>query len=225
FNNFLKIFVGESGGGDSYVGEQTNALGNHLGSYHLTYDLKKPDYSLKIYYQSIFEDRSGRELNNFPDGVWGVMLKPKNGNLIKGILYEYAQTISQSGRHTFSGGDRYFYNGIYKTGWTYEGRTIGIPFIIPNTTRDGIAINRSIVHHLGFTGDVGFINYLFKISYVKNLGRYGFPINPAEKAIYTMGQFNYSSFLGDLQLTLGLDNSNYKNATFGVGMGYHYKFN
>ena len=230
FKDFLRIFIGYGGGGSSISTDQRNALGNHLGSYHIDYSIKREEYALRFYYQSIFEDRSGRELKNFPDGVWGMYFKPFRKSLFSKILYEYQQTVSQSGRPkeygggSISGGDFYFYNGIYKSGWTYFGNSIGTPFIKANTDDYSLLTNRSIIHHFGLGGVVGKLNYILKISFAENFGTYDKSFELKENAVYSFCQFSYPSCFGEFKVSLGYDYSNRVSNLFGSSLSYVYLF-
>lgn len=225
--DFVRMVLGASGGNTR--NDQINALGNHLGSYRLDYTIDKEKYGLKLYHQSIFEDRSGRELNNFPDGVWGVFFTPKKNKFVNSVLYEYIQTISQSGRprataggeNQQSGGDNYFGNSIYRSGWSFFNQTIGLPFIPP---RDGSGFiqNRSVVHHLGITGNLGALEYLIKGTYEKKLGSYATPLLPNEQAVYTFLNLSYPSKYGRFTALMGLDYSNFSKENIGFGLGYQY---
>ncbi len=230
FSDYLKIFFGSNGGRKSIATDQQNALGNHIGSYELVYALQRKNFDLKLYHQTIFEDTSGRELSNFPDGVWGAYFQPKNSRFIKAILYEYVQTVSQSGRFgkwpngSFSGGDNYFYNGIYRSGWTYKSRIIGLPFIIPAPDGLSAAENRFYVHHLGIAGQVSNLDVKFKGSYVKNLGTYTSPLKSTEHALYTFLEAKYPTTLGDFNLILGADYSDKNPTVLSAGLGYEIQF-
>ena len=227
---FGRVFIGANGGDIDNPNEAINALGNHLGSYNVNYKRKLNSGTLVLYHQSLFEDRSGRELNNFPDGVWGVNYLPEGNKLVKSILYEYIQTISQSGAprpteglNQQSGGDNYFSNSIYPSGWTYEGAIIGLPLINPfgNTTTP--SNNRMIGHHLGIAGSIGKIDYTIKGSYIQNLGTYNSPIKPRQQALYSYATFSYdTNTLGVINLYVGADYINdFSNAT-SIGIGYKY---
>ena len=68
---FLDILTGKSGSENSPVNEKLNALGNHLGSYNVRLDARIKKFAIGIYWQSIFEDKSGLKLRNSRDGLWG----------------------------------------------------------------------------------------------------------------------------------------------------------
>lgn len=227
---FGRVFIGANGGDIDNPNEAINALGNHLGSYSVDYKRTLNSGILALYHQSLFDDRSGRELNNFPDGVWGVNYLPRGSIMIKSILYEYIQTVSQSGapRPTEgsgqqSGGDNYFSNSIYRSGWTYEGAVIGLPFLNPFGNATAPSNNRMIGHHLGIAGSIGKIDYAIKGSYIQNLGTYTSPIKPRQQALYSHATFSYdTNILGIINLYVGADYINdFSNAT-SIGIGYKY---
>ena len=230
FLDYLKIFMGSNGGTGATESDQANALGNHLGSYNITYNMHRSDFELQLYHQTIFEDTSGRELRNFPDGVWGVFYRPKKPSFFNALLYEFVQTVSQSGKFVpppngnFRGGDNYFGNSIYQSGWTYKNNIIGLPFIISQEDGTGIKINRSFVHHLGIAGSLKAINYTLKSSFVRNLGTYNNPIQPRENAFYSYLGLDYPTAIGTFKAQLAADLSNQKNELFGLGFGYSIDF-
>ncbi len=228
FNAFKEVFLGKSSSESDNPNETLNALGNHIGSYQATFTkFIDSNQEVEVYHQSIFEDRSGRELNNFPDGIWGMSYTNKNSKWLRSILYEYVQTVSQSGRPdptntTFgqqSGGDNYFSNSIYRSGWTYEGVIIGLPFINPIDSDSNPKNNRVYVHHLGVYATHEFFDVKAKLSLVKNLGTYGAPIQPRENLIYSSLNISYNNEkFGILNLMIGGDFGN--RNLFGIGLGY-----
>lgn len=225
---FAEVFLGRGGTGTDNSNESINALGNHLGSYKIKYSVKNDARDIDIYHQTLFEDRSGRELNNFPDGVWGLLLKPKNILWLECILYEYVQTISQSGRPRAtdggqqSGGDNYFSNSIYTSGWQYENRNIGLPFIVPSRTSN-TPNNRIIAHHLGAVVSFGRFNTVGKLTYLQGLGTFGAPIEPRQKSVLSYLSTSYTTEkLGSFTVLLGADITNYRSNTLGGSLGYVY---
>ncbi|WP_273017206.1 capsule assembly Wzi family protein [Leeuwenhoekiella blandensis] len=228
FSDYVKAFFGSSGDAGANIGDQINSLGNGLGSYELAYEMTRADFYLKLYHQNIFEDASGIELNNFPDGVWGAYLEPEGISWLDAIDLEYVQTVSQSGRPVpgifGKEGDRYFYNGVYRSGWTYDQRIIGLPFIVPGGYGDENLNDRSYVLHLGATGSFGKLQYRGKLSYVTNLGTYATPYQPREHVLYGYGELAYATSFGAFTGYAGLDWSDRTRNTLGVGLGYTYRF-
>ncbi len=219
FNDFIKVFFGRGGGEDSEAGDQQNALGNHLGSYFLEYKYDTGFAGFTFYWEHPFEDGSGTSFKNFPDGIWGLFIDLKKSNIFKSFLYEYVDTTNQSGETGISGKDNYFMNKLYRSGWTYDGRTLGVPFIsVPFNTRIR-------VHQIGFTSVYKKVHFTFKTSFVQNLGTYFVSYEPYENAIYTYLKTDYSfDNFGNLSLQLGYDTSNINNDHFGVGMAYSIGF-
>ncbi|UNY97909.1 capsule assembly Wzi family protein [Zhouia spongiae] len=173
FKDYLKIITGSSGGEGAVGGDQINALGNSIGSYRVRFKKQYDHFNLELFWNSVFEDRSGRELNNLPDGRYGVYLAKKQPTgLVHHMLYEFYYMKSHSdGAPFFSTGDDYFNNYVYQSGWTYHQHTIGSPFFLPYSNGVGIANNRFMAHHLGIGGNVKELPYRLLLSYNRNYGR------------------------------------------------------
>ncbi|MEZ7495043.1 capsule assembly Wzi family protein [Leeuwenhoekiella aequorea] len=227
FSDYIRAFFGRSGGETANGGDQINSLGNGLGSYELAYSMNRDDYKLRLYFQNLFEDASGIELNNFPDGVWGAYLEPKKVSWLDAVVLEYVQTVSQSGRPVAGiygkEGDRYFYNFTYRSGWTFNERTIGLPFIKPGNFGEENINDRSYVIHLGATGSLRKFSYRGKLSYVTNLGTYKESYETNEHSLYGYGELEYTTSFGILIGSAGLDWSDRTQNSLGVALGYRYK--
>lgn len=81
------------------------------------------------------------------------------------------------GRIVEGGKDDYFNNGDYRSGWTYFGKTIGMPLIVPAAPDSegitmGVVNNRIRAHHFGLKGVICKIPYRFRATYSSNWGRY-----------------------------------------------------
>jgi hypothetical protein len=81
------------------------------------------------------------------------------------------------GKIVEGGLDDYFNNGEYRSGWTYFGRTVGLPLMIPRAPEEngitmGYICNRVRAHHIGIQGLAGTVSYSFKATYSSNWGRY-----------------------------------------------------
>ncbi len=189
FDAYLAIFKGGHGSSNSHIGDQINALGNHIISQSLKVEVEISDYKLNGYWQNINEDPPvdfmWKNDMNMPDGLWGLSLKNKKIPLINGILYEYLNTTDQAGAIfqkdgiIYGGSDNYFSNYLYPNGWSYFSRTIGTPYIAPNTLIGNRYINstnnRVCVHHFGLEGETGGYCYRLMASYSKNYGTYSLP--------------------------------------------------
>ncbi|RMA58964.1 capsule assembly Wzi family protein [Ulvibacter antarcticus] len=213
FGDFLDIFVAKQ------TGDRVNALGNHLGSYLLEYSTKSNIGEFKIYHDHPFEDGSGTRLANFPDGVWGVFFEPADDSWITSVLYEYIDTTDQSYYRGGSGYDSYFNHRFYRSGWTYESNTIGLPFIVPPGN------NRIRAHQFGITSKIKKVELLFKATFLNNFGHYAFPIDPSQKAFYSFGKASYSiEKYGKFSVFFGYDyKDTFKDIVAG-GFSYQYFF-
>lgn len=226
FRDYMRIVMGVSGTTTATAGDQINALGNHLGSYRIDYKYRfRNKQELHLYHQTLFEDTSGREFQNFPDGVWGAFLSTPENEFLNGILYEYQHTLSQSGYARMRGSDNYFNNSMYRSGWTYFGETIGTPFITPNRDGVGIINNTYRAHHIGFTGAISKLHYTFKGSYVENMGLHRSRWEPTHKNLYTYLNFMYHPSERQLfGISLGADLNTPNNDQWTLSLEYRYRF-
>lgn len=181
FNDYIKLITGQSGNENAAGGDQLNALGNHLGGYEIYITKKLSLGTLELFYQHLFEDKSGRRLGNTPDGRYGAYLEfREKDKLISELMYELYYTKHQS--HTTSGNhiwDNYFNNYLYRSGWTYHQQMLGAPFFLPNfyteaNSLDHIEVgnNKFIVHHFGLGGKILDRHYKLLFSYRNNYGHH-----------------------------------------------------
>lgn len=231
FTDFIDIFFARGGGEDAFSGDQQNALGNHLGIYNLEYNYRDDIGTFKLYHQHPFEDGSGTALKNFPDGTWGFYFKPNKeeySSFLDGILIEYVQTSNQSGTGEDSGGDNYFFNGTYSSGWTYGSKTVGLP-LIEKVERDQPNMfffnNRVKAINIGFSASLKKWKFLTKHTYSENFGSYSLPIEVKQKSFYSTLTTTYSlEKYGSLSLIVGFDYSNLTPEKYGTGLTYSYEF-
>ncbi|MCF0073338.1 capsule assembly Wzi family protein [Dyadobacter sp. CY261] len=183
-------------------------VGNHLGSYDVAFETKLSSYKLFIYHQHPFEDVSSMLFKNIPDGLYGVNFKLNPGSATGGfaithLTLEFLSTKNQSGSEfyipgsTYQGADNYFNHSQYTEGWSYQGKTVGTPFIIPGKDMDRSKLrndryfpdNRVNVWYIGTQGKIGkALALTLRVSYSQNFGTPGAVIDPPK------GQF--SSVLG-----------------------------
>lgn len=197
-SDYLRIMVAASGGDGATRSDQINALGNHLGRELLRLDLEQDRWHLTFQHDRPFEDGSGVGFQNFPDAVNTLHFSFKDKEKwISDLLLEFIYTKWQSGtRHDrpateeelkknpdkkvyiVGGCDNYFNNGEYKSGWTYNGRTIGLPLFIPSAKDEngitrGVVSNRIVAWNVGASGRLfRKMPYSVKVTYSKNFGKY-----------------------------------------------------
>ena len=193
FKDYLRAVSGLSGGSNAVAGDQLNVLGNHLGSYLVQLDYKGNAINWNFYYSHPFEDGSGRELQNWRDGLYGVFVDFKQPKaFVSHVLTEFTYTKHMSGSNPpddANGGrgrDNYFNNGpAYNSGWTYFGNTIGSPyFTATSLDEDGISHgiitgdNRFMAFNVGFQGFTGNIPYRLMLSHTTYFGWFDAEYSP-----------------------------------------------
>ena len=211
FRDYMRVFFAQGGGEGASISDQVNVLGNHLGREYIRLDYGADRFNFTFQYDKPFEDGSGARFQNMPDGVWTLKLDLKDRKaFVTDVIYEYINTTWQSGplhdrpatdeelkgqdpsdpfygRVSLKGRDNYFNNSMYRSGWTYYGRVIGLPLIgglayEEDGTVAGILCNRVRAHHVGLGGNLPKdVPYMFKATYSRNYGRYG----QGENSIYS----------------------------------------
>lgn len=118
---------------ENYYSADLNFEGNHLGyiSFQLYNDI------FEIYYDKIFDDKSGLKFQNGFDGILGLKLSsPKKD---KELNVEILSTKNQSGNLHIegqtSGVDSYYWHHIYTSGWNINGKSLGHFLLFPNNNR------------------------------------------------------------------------------------------
>ncbi|KAA6430434.1 capsule assembly Wzi family protein [Dyadobacter flavalbus] len=167
-------------------------LGNHLGSYDLGFETKINGRKLWIYHQHPFEDVSSMLLKNVPDGLYGINLSVNSvanaGFRLTRLTMEFLTTKDQSGAtfyipgSKFQGADNYFNHTQYSEGWSYYGRTVGTPFIVPGKDTEHASETRSRyfpdnrvnMWYLGAQGLLGkSLMFTLRTSFSRNFGTPG----------------------------------------------------
>ena len=231
---YKKVFLVQRG--DSIKGEELNAYGNHLGTRNFGLTYKGDDYGLQLYWQTIFEDNSGKVWRNIEDGLWGVRYanRKEKKPFFKTALYEFLYTKDQSGRHhridgeIVGGNDNYFNNYLYQSGWTSYGYTIGTPMItspvIDNKSSGQVLVNnRLIAHHLGIMGWLTKnLRYRSLLTYSLNYGTNDSPFDPVKSGFSLNADFHYSlpqQPSWQLKARLAGDFGNMYGPNFGLMLG------
>ena len=224
FDDYLRVVTGKgiSGNAEDGVSEQEiNGLGNHLGSYEIQLKTIINDYSVELLWNHIFEDGSGSRLGNTPDGRYGIYISDPRGNqLVDALMYEFYYTKDQSsGSSTTDGTDNYFNNHLYRSGWTYESRVLGVPFFTLNENRFRIGNNRFIVHHIGLTGNIiENLPYKLLASYRKNYGGKGAGYAETQNIMSAYLDLQLMQNYVDLNVQVGGDFTSDASPNYGVGL-------
>ena len=203
--NYWRVVTGSRASESGSRSDQINVIGDHGGSECFKLKWTEDEWIATFQHDIPYSDRSGMRFNNFPDGVNTLNFGwTRKDRWISDILYEFHYTRNQSGplheaetdadgnvipwhkgMH-IAGGDDYFNNGEYRSGWTYYGRTIGLPLFYPagtrartwepNTLVRGVENNRIRAHHLGLSGQFfRRMPYKLMLTYSQNYGTFGSP--------------------------------------------------
>ncbi len=197
FEAYKRAILGQEGSSKTtdIQGEKTNALGNHLGSKNMGLNFSNKKIETGIYWQTIFDDGSGKGNKNQPDGLYGAFYQSKKKkNWLSAACIEYLHTSNQSGPvhdikqpvdSIIGGNDDYYNHYIYKSGWTFHGFTMGSPLLtsplynIFYSMRElyGESVPRYIPNtnvnaiHTGIEGWVNkHIKYVVKFTFAQNYG-------------------------------------------------------
>lgn len=194
---------------DDFISIDVNRIGNHLGTVDAALEVNHCDFNLFFYRQSMFDDGSLFYLINVDDGLNGVRYTNKiqqatDVHLLR-VGFEYLSTVSQGGPDFLiddplkRGGDNYFNHSQYQDGWTYFDRSIGTPFVQPDsdlrkeirTNVRGMPNNRVQVLNLTFLGKYKKrTTWEVRGSFSRNFGTYN------NLALYPYAAGPYKQFSG-----------------------------
>ncbi|WP_282018296.1 capsule assembly Wzi family protein [Salegentibacter mishustinae] len=232
FEAYTRAITGRGAGedtGDGISEQEINGLGNHLGSYEINIKTILAGYNVELIYNHLFEDGSGSLLRNTPDGRYGIFIEDPAAPLnswFQAVMYEFYYTKNQSkNTPTTDGEDNYFNNNLYRSGWTYENRVLGLPFITLGPDRFRIANNKILAHHIGLSG-MAFnkVPYRFLGSFRKNYGAKGSANTNGKHVLSTYLDLNLLQNVVNLNLQLGSDFSETEGPNFGAGVSISKSF-
>lgn len=187
FTDLIRVILGRSGGEDASLTDQINVLGNHAVSYDLKLGFRKERWQAEVYYQHLSFDKSGLELYNGIDGLWGIHVGQDYFPWVRNLLVEYIYTKNQSGSFHFidfdheahpgrgNGGDDYYNNLLYTNGNAYFGQAVGNPLLTsPIYNRDGrtgFRNSRIKDWHIGMDGEIsGSLSYRMLLTFMQGWG-------------------------------------------------------
>ena len=233
--NYFRVVTGSHASSDGTKSDQLNVIGDQGGGEFLRLDYRGDGWKATLLHDIPYADGSGMGFDNFPDGVNTLWFGFDDKNRwVTDVVYEFAYTRNQSGwyhdrptteeerkhldpsdpyhywHHIRGGGDDYFNNSYYKSGWTHFDRPIGYPLFVPRGTHDGtwtshrsaddrstynrgIENNRLRAHHVAVSGML-FKQFPYKLmlTYSQNYGLYYAPYlgeSPWEKYPGTVEEF------------------------------------
>ncbi|MGB7786728.1 MAG: capsule assembly Wzi family protein [Salinimicrobium sp.] len=226
FQDYLRVITGRQGK-NTEIGEQLNALGNQLGSYEIYLNTSWSHYDISLLYNTFFEDMSGLKLRNTPDGRYGIFIEDREKDKwVSSFMYEYYYTRNQSKYYpTTDGKDNYFNNSLYKSGWTYENRIIGLPFILSRKDGLGISDNNIVAHHIGLSGKAFYyLPYKLLASYRMNYGAKSGSSTPNDEILSGFLDLKVWEDLIDVNVQFGADLHSSSKDVIGAGIKLHKSF-
>lgn len=208
FKDFVKIFFFSAGGNGYSIYDQLNVGGNHVGSYHLSLKWSEKNWSLRGYYEHMFEDHSGMfwEYGLWKDGLVGVELQLKNFRWLNNVVVEYFNSRDQAGPifhdstaeipDQISCADNYYWHYAYPC-WQQYGMLLGTPLVTSciynSDNRFEMYNSRVEAFHLGVSGEPfdGF-SYTVKLTRSHNWGTYVRPFIEVKGCLSALLELEYA---------------------------------
>lgn len=232
WESYFDYIFSRSGGSNALPTDQANIMGNQFGTYQVEISKEWNRFNGKLYISHPYDDRSGLELKNYQDNLYGIFIELKDRHpLIKGILLEYYYTKNQSGpfhlvpqRDGTSSGrgrDNYFNHGVYRSGVSYEQIGMVSPFFSPVIIRDDVSMGFENTRFSGFhAGSNGYLSESWSwkamISYIHHFGQYDKngedSFQPTKKQLSTL--LNISWNLNKKPLSAGISLAADRNTLF-----------
>lgn len=155
FGDFLNILQGGRNDQETVV-PSTPAFANHIATYDFSLEAELGGLDALVYRHFYHEDTPSLNFRNLWDGLWGVSLRrPSSDALITGVLWEHLVMTRHNAKYSEGeerGQDTYYNHSVYQGGWTYRGRMLGPPLILPAEGPPGIGNNIVVAHHVGLEG-------------------------------------------------------------------------
>ncbi|WP_163712940.1 capsule assembly Wzi family protein [Mangrovibacterium lignilyticum] len=236
FESYLRTILCKSGDQKFGIGEQMNIAGNILGAYIISFEKSFANLEVEFRISHPFEDRSGLEMENWRDNLMTLFLKRKEtGKLVDALLLEFMYTKHQSGRvhnvtgpkeERMRGRDNYFNHYIYRSGYTFNGFSMGTPLFAPleNPTahRYGFANNRVCAWHMGAKGYLSYPRLSWKalLTYTRNFGTYDRPYLNRHDQWYSLGEISWNMSEQNFVISgqAGVDYGDLSGNVLGLGM-------
>ena len=233
--SYVRYVIGSAGNSDFLATDRLNVAGDHLGSYLFTAEKDFENFQLEFRASHPFEDGSGMGFDNMKDNLYSFHFrKNKTGSLLDEFVFEYLHSKHQSGDRNLElgvaedhkrGGDNYFNHGIYQTGFTYRGQSMGTPLFEPIRYNQagvvtGVSNNRVSAFQLGAKGTLSnAFSWKGMMTYSRNFGTYDQPFNSLKQQIYSLAELSWKSKNHPLLLSglMGVDVGQLTTNQMGIG--------
>ena len=173
--DYLRIFFVQEGGTDAPDNEIVNVLGNTVGAYDFSIWYHARAWEILLFRHFYIETGPSLRFRNPLDGQWGLSFRrKKEGYFLDAITWEHINMLRQGAQYSRGearGPDNYYNNVLYQGGWTYRGRSIGLPLLFADGLRTGIINNMVLAHHIGAEGSLPLqIDYRVLATFSRNYG-------------------------------------------------------
>jgi Capsule assembly protein Wzi len=223
-----------------------NRFGNHIGQLDMGGEWSFKTSKLLFYKQIIFETgQTFSSLTNIDDGLYGLSFTNfKTGSKINKAVLEVLQTTNQGiyragllrtigfyGKHFGRNQNYYFNHGQYLDGWSYNGLSLGTPFMIPdgqirieknNPTNQFFSNNNRIkAIYLGLNTQLNSINVESKFSYSRNYGSPRVDIGVADQlSVSFKAQVPAPKLYGFINVGIGIEQGDLIQDNYGVFLSF-----
>jgi hypothetical protein len=242
--NYIRYVTGAAGGDDFLGTDRLNAAGSQLGSYLFSLEKDFTKCHIELRATHPFEDGSGMGFENVRDNLYTFYWR-KNapGTLLDEWVVEYLYTKNQSGAPSIEredgvrvdhirGGDNYFNNGVYSSGFSYKSQSMGTPLFGPLQFNEqgkviGFSNNRVSAFHLGAKGTLSTtLSWKTMLTYTRNFGTYGTAFSPMRQQFYSLAQLSWKSPKHPLMLSAlaGYDSGKLLPQNLGAGLQAQWNF-
>ena len=154
--DYLRIFFVQEGGTNAPDNEIVNVLGNTVGTYDFSIWYHARNWEMVFFRHFYIETGPSLRFRNPLDGQWGLTIRRKEpGFLLDAFVWEHVSMLRQGAQYSIGearGPDNYYNNVLYQGGWTYRGRSMGLPLLFADGERTGIINNMVLAHHIGIEG-------------------------------------------------------------------------
>ena len=184
FDDYIGVFFALGGDERTPGPDQAYALGDHLGAIDAGFYFTKDDYDILVYRQFPFELKTNLFFKSYMDALTGISIDfPERVTFLDKFLYEFLYTKYQAGprelrddrdpddRGDFRYNENYYNHFFYRSGWTYNKRTIGNPLFSVNEDNLGIFNNRIVGHHVAFISTVESLKLTGRATFSRNYGK------------------------------------------------------
>jgi hypothetical protein len=246
---FKQVFFPRAAIVDTTLGysnfEVENRFGAHLGQVDFAAEVNTNSLTILGYRQIPIETgRTIGSLSNLDDGVYGLSFKgKKEESFFQKLVVEYLFTMNQ---HSYQGllarlldippknymNDAFLFNHQqYFDGWSYNGRTIGSPFLIPQSEirterkvdNDFVFVNNNRIRafYLGFNGKINEVSLTLRTSFSKNFGAITLPTPPAaQNSYFFQASIPLKRIGGSFKTSIALDQGNLIYDNYGVNISF-----